>query len=244
MTTIEKIAVFFSASATKINMLQDLVMQDQGEGTRGGIPLMSDTRWGSRIKTVGAFLSKLHPNYTALQQIESEGTRLNSEKASRLRNSIESFDTIVTAIIIHKVLEYILPLTTRLQSPDVDILSAYKEGREVAEVIESLRSEERFSSIYQQAVQMASIIDVAPVKKRITTKQQHRGNAPSDSAAEHFRLNLFLPVLDHVTKELRTWFAESNEPALVAALLVPKALPQLTDEKDNLLLSWYKEDLP
>lgn len=65
-TTIEKIAVFFSASAMKKNMLQDLVMQDQGEGTRGGIPLMSDTRWGSRIKTVGAFLSKLHPIYTAL----------------------------------------------------------------------------------------------------------------------------------------------------------------------------------
>lgn len=47
-----------------------------------------------------------------------------------------------------------------------------------------------------------------------------------------------------MTKELRTQFAESSEPALVAALLVPKALPQLTEEKQNLLLSWYKEDLP
>lgn len=144
MTTIEKIAVFFSASATKKNMLQDHVLQEQGEGARGGIPLMSDTRWGSRIKTVGAFLSKLHPIYSALQKIESDGTRLNSEKASRLRNSIESFDTIITAVIVHKVLGYILPLTTRLQSPNVDLLSAYKEGREVAEVIESLRCEKRF----------------------------------------------------------------------------------------------------
>uniref|UniRef100_A0A667WQR9 TTF-type domain-containing protein n=1 Tax=Myripristis murdjan TaxID=586833 RepID=A0A667WQR9_9TELE len=206
MTMIEKIAVFFSASATKKNMLQDHVLQDQ--------------------------------------ETESDGTRLHSEKASRLRNSIESFDTIVTAVTIHKVLGYILPLTTRLQSPDVDILSAYKEGREVAQVIESLRSEESFSTIYQQAVQMASTIDVAPVKKRVTVKQQHRGNAPADSVAEHYRLNLFLPFIDHVTEELRTRFAESSEPALVAALLVPKALPQLTEEKQNLLLSWYKEDLP
>lgn len=181
------------------------------------------------------------PIYTTLQEIESDGTRLNSEKASRLRDSIESFDTIVTTVTIHKVLGYILPLTTRLQSPDVDILSAYKEGREVAEVIESLHSDESFSTIFQQAVQMASTIDVAPVKKRITAKQ-HRGNAPADS--EHYRLNLFLPFIDHVTEELRTPFAESNEPALVAALLVPKALPQLTEEKQNLLLLWYKEDLP
>ncbi|CAK6981488.1 kDa repressor of the inhibitor of the protein kinase [Scomber scombrus] len=57
MGIIEKIAVFFSASAPKKNMLQEQVLQEQGgEGTRGGIPLMSDTRWGSRIKTVGAFL--------------------------------------------------------------------------------------------------------------------------------------------------------------------------------------------
>lgn len=102
----------------------------------------------------------------------------------------------------------------------------------------------RRDSIYQEAVRMASTIDVAPVKKRITTTQKHRSNAPSDSVAEHYRVNLFLPFLDHVTRELKTRFAEGDEPALLAALLVPNALPQLTDSKENLLLSWYKEDLP
>ena len=71
-----------------------------------------------------------------------------------------------TAVVMHNVLGYILPLTTRLQSSNVDIVSAYKEGREVAEVIESLRSEERYSTIYQQAVQLASTIDVVLVKKK------------------------------------------------------------------------------
>ncbi|CAK6965391.1 kDa repressor of the inhibitor of the protein kinase [Scomber scombrus] len=133
MGIIEKIAVFFSASAPTKNMLQE----PGCEGTRGGIPLMSDTRWGSRIQTVGAFLSKLGPIHSALQDIESEGTRHNSEKATTLRNSIESFDTIVTAVVMHNILGYILPLTTRLQSPNVDIVSAYKEGREVALVIQA-----------------------------------------------------------------------------------------------------------
>nr|XP_055048148.1 52 kDa repressor of the inhibitor of the protein kinase-like [Misgurnus anguillicaudatus] len=98
--------------------------------------------------------------------------------------------------------------------------------------------------MYQKAVQLARTIDVVPVKKRIAVKQQHRDNVPAESVGEHFRLNLFLPFIDHVTTELRTRFAESNEPALLAAFLVPKALPQLSEEKEDLLLSWYKEDLP
>lgn len=60
MTLIEKVAVFFSAGTRK-HKLQD-ILQEQGsdDGPRG-IPLMSDTRWGSRIKTVSAFISKLEP---------------------------------------------------------------------------------------------------------------------------------------------------------------------------------------
>lgn len=57
-------------------------------------------------------------------------------------------------------------------------------------------------------------------------------------------MNLFIPFIDHVTNELRTWLAESTEPALLAAYLVPEALPQLSEERENHLLAWYKEDLP
>lgn len=96
---------------------------------------MSDTRWGSRIKAVDSLISKLGPISTALDEIKIEGTQHNSEKANRLQNSIESFDTIVTAVIIQKVLGYILPLTIRLQSSDVDIINTIgyimmKEGKE------------------------------------------------------------------------------------------------------------------
>ena len=115
--------------------------------------------------------------------------------------------------------------------------------RKVSAVIKSLRSDERFTAMYKQAVEMASI-GVNLTKKRITVKQQHRGNVPADSIAQHFRLNMFLPFIDRVTQELRIRFAESSEPALVAGFLVPKALPQLTEEREKLLLWWYREDLP
>lgn len=60
MPTIENVAVFFSASAVRKDMLKE---QPQGSQEKkssdqkkiGGIPLMSVTRWGSRGKTVGTF---------------------------------------------------------------------------------------------------------------------------------------------------------------------------------------------
>lgn len=242
MAFIERVAVFFSAGTRK-HKLQDVLQEEGGDGP-SRIPLMSDTRWGSRIKTVNAFLSQLGPTHRALQEMESDCTHnLELEKASRLLKTMESFDTVVTSVVAQSVLGYIWPLTIKLQSPKVDLLMAYKEGREDAEVIESLRND-GFSKIYKKAVQLADTIGVTPVKKRIAGKQQHRGNAPAESTEDHYRVNLFLPFIDHVTTELRTRFAESTEPALLAALLVPTELPQLSEERQDRLLPWYKEDLP
>ncbi|KAF3854361.1 hypothetical protein F7725_022416 [Dissostichus mawsoni] len=141
MATIENIAVFFSASAVRKHMLQEepkrsMETHSSVKRKTGGIPLMSDSRWGSRGKTVGAFLDHFKSAHSALTDLESR-TSSNSNKANNLRHSMESFDTIVTA-----------PLTKELQSPNIDLMTAYKEAREVALVISTLRNEEEFCDIY------------------------------------------------------------------------------------------------
>ena len=171
MATIENIAVFFSASAVRKHMLQQ-----EPKGSKethssvkrktGSIPLMSDTCWGSRGKTVGAFLDHFKSAHSALTDMES-GTSSNSNKANNLRHSMESFDTMVTAVTTNNILGYIQPLTKELQSPNIDLMTAYKEAREVAQVISTLRNEEAFCDIYAQSIELASTIDVVPLKKRV-----------------------------------------------------------------------------
>lgn len=80
---------------------------------------MSDTHWGSRGKTVGAFLDHFNAAHSALIEIESQTS--NSNKVSNLQHSIESFDTIVTAVTTNKILGYIQPLTKELQSTNMDL---------------------------------------------------------------------------------------------------------------------------
>ncbi|KAF3844226.1 hypothetical protein F7725_013567 [Dissostichus mawsoni] len=168
------------------------------ERKTGGIPLMSDTRWGSRGKTVGAFLDHFKSAHSALTDLESR-TSSNSNMANNLRHSMESFDTIVTAVTTNKILGYIQPLTKELQSPNIDLMTAYKEAREVAQVISTLRNEEGFCDIYAQSIELASTIDVVPSKKR---------------------------------------------PAMLATYLIPSALSRLTKDKQEMMVSWYREDLP
>lgn len=58
----------------------------------------------------------------------------------------------------------------------------------MTEVIKGLRSAERYTAMYNLA-EMTSTIGVTPTKTRITLKQQHGGNVPADSIAEHCRLS-------------------------------------------------------
>lgn len=113
----------------------------------------------------------------------------------------------------NEILGYIKPLTKELQSPNIDLMTAYKEAREV-------------------------------VKKRVANRQQNRANIPSQSIEEHYGLNLFYPFNDHVTSQLNTRFVENSESAMLAAYLIPSALFKLTKEKQEIMVSWYREDLP
>jgi len=57
-------------------------------------------------------------------------------------------------------------------------------------------------------------------------------------------VKLYYPFLDHIISELDERFSESNEPALLAAYLVPKSLKKLIEEREKRMVKWYHEDLP
>ncbi len=242
MSIVEKIAVFFSATGARKDALR-AESRREGQPKTAGIPLMSDTRWGSRANTLSAFVEQFTAIHSVLETMEAEVTT-TSGKASTLRHSIGTFETIITAVIANKVLGYMLPLTKKLQSTNLDIITAYEEARNVRQVIAKQRNEQGFSPCFQKATALANSVDVVPKKRRITVKQNYRANISTESVEDHYRVNLFYPFIDHITSELDERFSESNEPALLAAYLVPKSLKKLTEEREQRMVKWYHEDLP
>lgn len=67
-------------------------------------------------------------------------------------------------------------------------------------------------------------------KRRISVKQSHRPNVPTESVEHHYRVNVLCLFIDHITSELDAMFSQRNEAALLPAYLVPRG--------------WYREDLP
>ncbi len=242
MSIVEKIAVFFSATGARKDALR-AESRREGQPKTAGIPLMSDTRWGSRANTLSTFVEQFTAIHSVLETMEAEVTT-TSGKASTLRHSIGTFETIITAVIANKVLGYMLPLTKKLQSTNLDIITAYEEARNVRQVIAKQRNEQGFSPCFQKATALANSVDVVPTKRRITVKQNYRANISTESVEDHYRVNLFYPFIDHITSELDERFSESNEPALLAAYLVPKSLKKLTEEREQRMVKWYHEDLP
>ena len=83
---------------------------------------------------------------------------------------------------------------------------------------------------------------MVPAKQRISVKQNYTPNVPTESVEYHYRVNVFYPFIDHITSELM--FSQRNEPAMLVAYLVPKALKKLTKKREEELVEWYREDLP
>ena len=77
---------------------------------------------------------------------------------------------------------------------------------EIKHVYDAIREDpaSNFSAIYNQAMRMATSIDVTPQKPRVAGRSTQRANAPSESVEEHYIRNVFIPFLDNIIAELET----------------------------------------
>jgi hypothetical protein len=64
-----------------------------------------------------------------------------------------------------------------------------------------------FSKIFEQAVAMAASVDVQPTQPRIAGRQAHRSNIHGNTPEVYYKLNLFLPFMDHLNAELEGQFS-------------------------------------
>lgn len=188
MSINEEIAVFFSGSSARKDALEAQA-RTEGQARTSGIPLMSDTRWSSRSTTLSAFVDKFTAVHSVLETMGTEKPSI-SGKATTLRHSMESFETIITAVMVNRILGYIHPLTKQLQATNVDIITAFEEARNLRQVIANQRRDEGFRLCFDKATALANSTGVVPAKRRISVKQTYRANVTTQSVEDHYRINL------------------------------------------------------
>ena len=56
--------------------------------------------------------------------------------------------------------------------------------------------------IYKQAILMAQSVGIEETKPRIAGERHHRHNIQAKSCTDYYRLNLTIPLVDHLLSEL------------------------------------------
>ena len=104
--------------------------------------------------------------------------------------------------------------------------------------------------IYSEAIMIAHSVGVDESMPRLASRQQHRQNIQAQNISDYFRLNLTIPLLDHLMNELSSRFNNTSSQATIEFFnLLPSSIgtaSQTALSKDDLknIVQLYEDDLP
>ena len=103
-------------------------------------------------------------------------------------------------------------------------------------------------SMYSDVKTLGDCVGIQESRPRLAGQQQHHSNIPSDSISNHYKVNVTIPVLDHIINQLDTRF-DSYSTSIINESI--KILPsQIFNKSEKLtkmeicnLLEYYYDDL-
>ena len=142
------------------------------------------------------------------------------------------------------MLQYPTPLSTALQAPSCDLIRASTQ----AEKLIGFPSDKRddavfFTTIWDTTETLAAKNSIETSIPRIAQRQTHCSNIPASTPFEYWRLNLFLPLIDHLINQLQDRLCKPLT-RLNAQYLMPTRLHQLTDDIWRDIKDEYGDLLP
>ena len=119
----------------------------------------------------------------------------------------------------------IKPIATKLQKKDQDVFQAYSMIYDTIKAVARVRSnrEEECHEWFEDVSRLADKIGAAVSVPRVTGRQEHRNNAPSENPESRYRVNVAIPFIDYLLEEMSSRFSEDNKAGAEIFSLVPSA---------------------
>ena len=147
---------------------------------------------------------------------------------------------------MYNLLSHLEGITLKLQNRAIDILDAYSLIDSIKDVYDDIRKKLDsgvFRQIYTQAIRMADAVGTSPSQPRVTGRQQHCSNVPSQTTEDHYLQNLVIPFVDHIQNHLDSQFMGAS----AAASSLPGLVPSVVVNRDvdfSAAVELHKKDLP
>lgn len=244
MNTLQEIAFIFDYSAKKLSLFKEQLVNDAVARTnmegRQKLKTLCETRWASRSEALYTFKAAFSTAHATLGELSTDHS---DPKAGAFQSAIERFDFIVTLVAVEHALSGLVPLSNLLQKKECDLYVAVEESRVVIQQLNGERNDpEVWNALYDSAVDLAATIGVLPSMPRNRAGQQNRPNVPADNPSTYWKLNMYLPFVDHLMAELDTRLLTA-EPRYKAQYLLPKKAADLTQVLVNEIYNSYEDEL-
>ena len=190
------------------NCLKEKILQFCPDSSKTKLKYVCRTRWVERIEGMGVFEVLFVPVYHSFLTMKENNNIVHyhdetSAKAESLFKVIYDFEFIITLVITHSILNYLLPATRKLQSKDLDVAKSADITCSLKSSIQNLRTsvDEYSSKWYNDALNLAEKVDIkeSDIKKPQTcSKQTYRSNHLIETTKNYFKGVLTITFLDHV----------------------------------------------
>ena len=232
---IQEIVSFFTQSA-KRNLVLIRV-------TGGQLRALCATRWVERYKAILEFAEKLPKIVIALEEIHDWSDKGSSSKANLLLCGLRNFQFIVTLNILRELFSITTPLSVALQNQQMDVSSANELVQDTVSLLKAERedSDNCFAEIFSRARAVAVELQIPQGMPRIVGLQVHRSNPGTSSPEDHYRLSIYIPLLDEITNDLEERFNDDalyvtkDLVSLMPTMIVKLSRPELSEIADSLL---------
>ena len=233
---------FFKSSAARTDILRKHVEEKYPEARSKRLKPLCATRWVERHDSLIVFHDLLRAIISGLQEVKSSASCPEAAAtASCYLLGLLKFEFLATLVSCVSVFGLILPLSRGLQKSTLTLSEGYDMVMRVTEELKVKR--EDFHSVYSAAVTLAEDLSVDISTPRTSRAQTQRANAPASTPEDHYRVNMFLPLVDNIRTQLLERFPDDH-PGKYLQALVPSELDKMDEERVVDSAMKYEEDLP
>ena len=162
-------------------------------------------------------------------------------------NALVSFEFVYALVTLQRSLLYLREAAVKLQGQSQDIALGVALVEQCSSEIKTLRNnvDDYANHIFEYSCRIAEQSQIAVTMPRVSLRQQHRPNQPSNSIEEYFKHSVTIPFLDHIVSDLTTRFnAHVKQSASIEKLLPANINPDSCVKTLEQAVAFYKDDLP
>lgn len=199
------------------------------------VPMLCETRWSQKHKSARIFKENIIDILNKLFEL-SHGSNNGKEKAFRLYAAATTPIFFVSIFIIARYSSLLEPVTHKLQDTQINLLDVKAHIQTLLQKFNEDRNGDIFEDIYKKCVETGEQFDVLFKVPRITSKQTNRSNYNVATAAEYYKVAIFIPYLDSLISSLHIRFSDENEQIFQAFNIFPSQIHKFTWPKIRKIL--------